>query len=174
LIIESIEKSKNVSFEKVLFAIGIRHVGETVAKKLAKHFHSIDNLIIAELSEIANVNDVGEKIAESILAFFKKEKNKLIIDRLKNIGLQFEINENDKPISNIFHGKTFLFTGSLENFTRENAQELVEKHGGKNVSSVSKNLDYLVIGANAGSKLKKAQDIKSINIITEDEFLKLL
>ena len=174
LIIESIEKSKNVSFEKVLFAIGIRHVGETVAKKLAKHFHSIDNLIIAELSEIANVNDVGEKIAESILAFFKKEKNKLIIDRLKNIGLQFEINENDKPISNIFHGKTFLFTGSLENFTRENAQELVEKHGGKNVSSVSKNLDYLVIGENAGSKLKKAQDIKSINIITEDEFLKLL
>ncbi|HCN11761.1 MAG TPA: NAD-dependent DNA ligase LigA [Chryseobacterium sp.] len=174
LIIESIEKSKNVSFEKVLFAIGIRHVGETVAKKLAKNFHSIDKLINAELSEIANVDDVGEKIAESILEFFNKEKNKLIIDRLKNVGLQFEINENDKPISNIFHGKTFLFTGSLENFTRENAQELVEKHGGKNVSSVSKNLDYLVIGENAGSKLKKAQDIKSINIITEDEFLKLL
>lgn len=174
LIIESIEKSKNVSFEKVLFAIGIRHVGETVAKKLAKHFHSIDNLINAKLSEIANVDDVGEKIAESILEFFNKEKNKLIIDRLKNVGLQFEINENDKPISDIFHGKTFLFTGSLENFTRENAQELVEKHGGKNVSSVSKNLDYLVIGENAGSKLKKAQDIKSIHIITENEFLKLL
>ena len=174
LIIDSIEKSKNIPFEKVLFAIGIKHVGETVAKKLAKHFFSIDNLMHAHLSEIANINDVGEKIAQSIIEFFNKEKNIVLINRLKDYGIQFELNESHKPISNIFDGKTFLFTGSLENFTREKAQEIVEQNGGRNVSSVSKNLDFLVIGDKAGSKLKKAQEIKTIKILTENEFLDLL
>ena len=174
LIIDSIEKSKNIPFEKVLFAIGIKHVGETVAKKLAKHFFSIDNLMHAHLSEIANINDVGEKIAQSIIEFFNKEKNIVLINRLKDYGIQFELNESHKPISNIFDGKTFLFTGSLENLTREKAQEIVEQNGGRNVSSVSKNLDFLVIGDKAGSKLKKAQEIKTIKILTENEFLDLL
>ena len=174
LIIDSIEKSKNIPFEKVLFAIGIKHVGETVAKKLAKHFFSIDNLMHAHLSEIANINDVGEKIAQSIIEFFNKEKNIVLINRLKDYGIQFELNESHKPISNIFDGKTFLFTGSLENFTREKAQEIVEQNGGRNVSSVSKNLDFLVIGDKVGSKLKKAQEIKTIKILTENEFLDLL
>lgn len=173
-IIDAIEESKKIPFEKVLYAIGIRHVGETVAKKLAKRFHSIDNLMNASLEELENVEDIGGKIAISIQEYFSKEKNQIIIERLKNAGVQMEVGESEKPVSELLTGKTFLFTGSLTKFTRDEAQKLVEQHGGKNISAVSKNLNYLIAGEKAGSKLKKAEALGTVIVLTEDEFLNLV
>ncbi|WHF52157.1 NAD-dependent DNA ligase LigA [Chryseobacterium gotjawalense] len=174
IIIKSIEKSKEISFDKVLFAIGIKHVGETVAKKLAIHFQNINNLINASIPEIASVEDIGDKIAESIVDFFSKEKNQEILGRLQIAGLQFTLNSELEPVSNLLNNMTFLFTGSLTKFTRDKAQKLVEENGGRNLSAVSKNLNYLIAGENAGSKVKKAEDIGTVNIITEEEFLNLI
>ncbi|MET3731144.1 NAD-dependent DNA ligase LigA [Moheibacter stercoris] len=173
-IIDAIEESKKIPFEKVLYAIGIRHVGETVAKKLAKRFHSMDNLMQASLEDLASTEDIGEKIAISIQEFFAKEKNQILIQRLKEAGLQMELGEDSKPTSNVLEGKTFLFTGSLTKFTRDEAQALVEQNGGKNVSGVSKNLNYLIAGEKAGSKLAKAQALGTVQILTEDEFLAMI
>ena len=174
-IIEGIEKSKGIPFEKVLFGIGIKHVGETVAKKLAKNFESIDDLKKATVEELIQVEDIGGKIAESIVAFFENPENILMIERLKSYGVQLERGENtNEVLSNALDGKTFLFTGKLSLFTRDDAEEMVEKHGGKNISAVSKNLNYLVVGEKAGSKLKKAQDIGTIAILDEQEFLDLI
>jgi len=174
-IIDGIEKSKEVPFEKVLFGIGIKHVGETVAKKLAKNFESIDMLKNATVEELTQVEDIGGKIAESIVAFFENYENQLMIERLKSYGVQLEKGEStNEVLSNVLEGKTFLFTGKLSLFTRETAEEMVEKHGGKNISAVSKNLNYLVVGEKAGSKLKKAQEIGTIEILDEQQFLDLI
>lgn len=174
-IIDGIEKSKEIPFEKVLFGIGIKHVGETVAKKLAKNFETIDALKAATQEELTQVEDIGGKIAESIVLFFQNSENWLMIERLKNYGVQLEKGENTtETLSNTLEGKTFLFTGKLSLFTRESAEDMVEKHGGKNISAVSKNLNYLVVGEKAGSKLKKAQDIGTIIILDEQEFLDLI
>ena len=174
-IIDGIEKSKTVPFEKVLFGIGIKHVGETVAKKLAKNFESIDELKKAIAAELIQVEDIGGKIADSITAFFQNPENILMIERLKSYGVQLEKGEStNEVLSNVLENKTFLFTGKLSLFTRDDAEEMVEKHGGKNISAVSKNLNYLVVGEKAGSKLKKAQDIGSIEILDEQQFLDLL
>lgn len=174
-IIDGIEKSKEVPFEKVLFGIGIKHVGETVAKKLAKNFESIDALKEATFEELVQVEDIGGKIAESILNFFANSENILMIERLKSYGVQLKKGENtNEVLSNVLENKTFLFTGKLSLFTRDAAEEMVEKNGGKNISAVSKNLNYLVVGEKAGSKLKKAQDIGTIQILDEQEFLDLI
>lgn len=174
-IIDGIEKSKEIPFEKVLYGIGIKHVGETVAKKLAKNFTSMDDLRKATAEELVQVEDIGGKIAESIIAFFQNPENILMIERLKSYGVQLERRENTNEIlSNVLENKTFLFTGKLSLFTRDDAEEMVEKHGGKNISAVSKNLNYLVVGEKAGSKLKKAQDIGTIEILDEQQFLDLL
>lgn len=174
-ILDGIEKSKSISFEKVLFGIGIKHVGETVAKKLVKIFPSIDALRHATLEDLTAVDDIGEKIAESIIAFFQNPDNLLMIDRLKEYGVQMEKKENTAAVEqDLLQGKTFLFTGKLNLFTREAAEEMVEKYGGKNSSAVSKNLNYLVVGEKAGSKLKKAQDLGTVTILDEQEFLDLL
>ncbi len=174
-IINAIAKSKEVPFEKVLYGIGIKHVGETVAKKLVKNFNSIDQLMAATYEELIQVEDIGGKIAESILEFFKNPENILMIERLKTYGVQLEkdITKNE-TISNILADKTFLFTGKLSLFTRDEAEEMVEKNGGKNISAVSKNLNYLVVGEKAGSKLKKAQEIGSVIILDEQQFLDLI
>ncbi|MGC4130261.1 MAG: NAD-dependent DNA ligase LigA [Bergeyella sp.] len=174
-ILDSIEKSKEVPFEKVLYGIGIKHVGETVAKKLVKNFPTIDDLKNATAEELCQVEDIGAKIADSIVEFFKNPENVLMIERLKNYGIQLEKGENtNEVLSNALEGKTFLFTGKLSLFTREQAEEMVEKHGGKNISAVSKNLNFLVVGEKAGSKLKKAQEIGTIGILGEEEFLELI
>lgn len=174
-IINGIEKSKQVPFERVLYGIGIKHIGETIAKKLVKNFSSIDALSKATLEELIEVEDIGQKIAESIVAFFQNEENKNIVERLKSYGIQLEKQSVDNELlSNVLSEKTFLFTGKLSLFTREQAEEMVEKHGGKNISAVSKNLDYLVVGEKAGSKLKKAQDIGTITILDEQQFLDLI
>lgn len=174
-IINGIEKSKEIPYEKVLFALGIRHIGETVAKKLAKNFPSIDELKNSSLDELTQVEDIGEKIALSIIAWFKQPENLLMIERLKQYGVQLQKTENQTDtISDALAGKTFLFTGKLSLFTREQAEEMVERHGGKNISAVSKNLNYLVAGEKAGSKLKKAQEIGTVEILDEQQFLDLL
>ena len=174
-IIDGVEKSKEIPFEKVLFGIGIKHVGETVAKKLAKNFNTIDDLKNATAEELIQVEDIGGKIAESIVKFFNDSENILMIERLKSYGVQLEKGENtNEVLSNTLENKTFLFTGKLSLFTREAAEEMVEKHGGKNISAVSKNLNYLVVGEKAGSKLKKAQDIGTIETLDEQEFLNLI
>lgn len=174
-IISGIEKSKEIPFEKVLYGIGIKHVGETVAKKLVKNFATIDELKEATVEELCQVEDIGAKIAVSIVEFFKNSENILMIERLKSYGVQLEKGEStNEVLSNILEGKTFLFTGKLSLFTRESAEEMVEKHGGKNISAVSKNLNFLVVGEKAGSKLKKAQDIGTIEILDEQEFLNLI
>lgn len=174
-IIDGVEKSKEIPYAKVLFGIGIKHVGETVAKKLAKNFDSIDELRKATVEELVQVEDIGTKIAESIVSFFQNEENLLMIERLKSCGVQLQIAKNKTELtSKVLENKTFLFTGKLSLFTRDAAEEMVENHGGKNISAVSKNLNYLVVGEKAGSKLKKAQDIGTIEILDEQQFLDLL
>lgn len=174
-IIDGVEKSKQIPYEKVLYGIGIKHVGETVAKKLAKNFPSIDDLKNATEEELCQVEDIGSKIAESIVSYLHNSENWEMIERLRSYGVQLEKGENTTEVlSTVLEGKTFLFTGKLSLFTREQAEEMVEKHGGKNISAVSKNLNYLVVGEKAGSKLKKAQDIGTITILDEQQFLDLI
>jgi DNA ligase (NAD+) len=174
-IIDGVEKSKQIPYEKVLYGIGIKHVGETVAKKLAKNFPSIDDLKNATEEELCQVEDIGSKIAESIVSYLQNPENWEMIERLRSYGVQLEKGENTTEVlSTVLEGKTFLFTGKLSLFTREQAEEIVEKHGGKNISAVSKNLNYLVVGEKAGSKLKKAQDIGTITILDEQQFLDLI
>lgn len=174
-IIDGVEKSKQIPYEKVLYGIGIKHVGETVAKKLAKNFPSIDDLKNATVEELCQVEDIGSKIAESIVSYLQNPENWEMIERLRSYGVQLEKGENTTEVlSTVLEGKTFLFTGKLSLFTREQAEEMVEKHGGKNISAVSKNLNYLVVGEKAGSKLKKAQDIGTITILDEQQFLNLI
>ena len=174
-IIDGIEKSKQIPFEKVLYGIGIKHVGETIAKKLVKNFNSIDTLRQASLEELMQIEDIGLKIAESIISFFQNEENKRILERLKSYGIQLErVDKPNEILSDVLANKTFLFTGKLSLFTRDEAENMVEKHRGRNISAVSKNLNYLVVGEKAGSKLKKAQDIGTIIILDEQQFLDLL
>jgi len=174
-IIDGVEKSKQIPYEKVLYGIGIKHVGETVAKKLAKNFPSIDDLKNATEEELCQVEDIGSKIAESIVSYLQNPENWEMIERLRSYGVQLEKGENTTEVlSTVLEGKTFLFTGKLSLFTREQAEGMVEKHGGKNISAVSKNLNYLVVGEKAGSKLKKAQDIGTITILDEQQFLDLI
>lgn len=173
-LLKGIEESKKQPFENVLFALGIRYVGEFVAKVISKEIGSIDKLMSMSLTDLTNVNQIGDKIAQSIKTFLQNEENIQIINKLKGFGLNFENNsKSDLPISNKLQGLTFLFTGELTNFTRSQAEKKVEELGGKAVSSVSKKLSYLVVGENPGSKLKKAQDL-DVKIINEDEFIKLI
>jgi DNA ligase (NAD+) len=173
-ILKAIEASKQVPFERVLFAIGIRFVGGTVAKILALHFNNINDLINANFDELISVDEIGDKIAESLIAFFKKPENILIIDRLKAAGLQFELKDIPKLISDKLDGKIIVASGKLTNFTRDEIKQTIEEHGGKAVSAISSKVDFVLAGENMGpSKLKKAQGLK-IPIISEDEFLGMI
>ena len=174
-ILEGVERSKQMPFEKVLYGIGIKHVGETIAKKLVKDYPSIHALKAASIEELTQTPDIGLKIAQSIKEFFEVSENLLMLERLEAYGVQLEkIQKDSEPLDNRLEGKTFLFTGKLTLFTREKAEQMVEDYGGKNISAVSKNLNYLVVGEKAGSKLKKAQDLGTVTILDENEFLLLL
>src|SRR5690606_9005281 len=157
-----IENSKDKPFEKVLFALGIRHVGETIAKKLALHFKSLNNLAQASVEEIANVQDIGIRIAESVYNYLHSEEHILEINKLKAAGLQFEIEEREVVMAgNNLDGKTFLISGVFADFSREELAQLIESHGGKMLSSISAKLNYLVAGDKMGpSKLAKAEKLK--------------
>jgi DNA ligase (NAD+) len=172
-LLKSIANSKEIPFERVLFGLGIRYVGETVAKKLAKQFKNIDAICSAKYDDLIETEEIGEKIAISVQQFFLEESNLIIINRLKEKGLQFQIREKEK-ISAKLEGKTVVVSGTFEAFSRDELKELIDQNGGKNGSSVSGNTDYLVAGANMGpAKLKKATDL-GVKIISEDEFIKLI
>ncbi len=172
-LLDGIEVSKQIPFPRVLFGIGIRFVGETVAKKLAKHFKSIDALMAASEEELVAVDEIGDRIAESVVSFFADERNQSIIERLKAHGLQMEAEEEEGG-SNILEGKTFVVSGVFSKFSRDEVKASIELHGGKNVSSISKKTNYVLAGDKMGpSKLKKAEDL-GIPIISEDDFLGML
>ncbi len=173
-IIKGIEKSKTRSFEKVLFALGIKHVGETAAKLLVKHFKNLDNLMHASQEEITAIKGIGEKIAESIKEYFNKEENIELIQRLKQAGLQFEISDSDENIVQKLNDKKFVISGTFNNFSRSDLKKNIEHYGGQLSSSISKNTDYLLAGEKPGpSKIAKAESL-SIPIISEEDYLKMI
>lgn len=172
-ILISIEKSKSVPFEKLLFALGIRFVGETVAKKIAKHFKNIDKIISATKEDLMSCEEVGDKIADSIISYFQDEKNIDIINKLKLQQLQFSIAETEM-LSDKLKGMTIVISGTFDNFSREEIKKLIEVHGGKNITAISKNVDLFVTGQNIGpSKLEKATAL-GIKMIDENQFLQLI
>ena len=172
-LIQSIEDSKKVPFHRVLFALGIRYVGETVAKIIAEYFRSVEAIQKATFDELIQVNEIGDRIAESLLNYFADEKNLKFIEELKNFGIQLEASQ---PVEkgDALKGKSIIISGVFNRFSREKIKELIEQNGGKNVSSLSSNTDFLVAGENMGpAKLAKASQL-SIPIISEDEFLKMI
>lgn len=166
-----IEESKKTPFESVLFAIGIRYVGKTVAEKLAKHFRSIDVIAKSTYEELLNAPEVGEKIAQSVVAFFQEASNKTEIERLKSAGLQFEVSGKEpEKVSDVLSGKTFVVSGVFKNYERDEITETILAHGGKVLSGVSGKLNFLVAGENMGpSKREKAEKL-GVKIISEEEF----
>jgi DNA ligase (NAD+) len=174
-LVKGVEESKKIPFESVLFALGIRFVGETVAKKLAKHYKNIDALSKASLMELILVDEIGERIAKSVVEFFENEENKKIIERLKSYGVQFEIVEKINPdATDKFAGKTFVVSGVFEKFSRDELKKTIEDNGGKVGSSISAKTDFVVAGDNMGpAKLEKANKLK-IPILSEEDFINKL
>lgn len=174
-LIDGIEKSKEVPFERVLYALGIRYVGETVAKKLAKHYKTIDNLANASLMDLILVDEIGERIAQSVIAFFENEENRKIVERLKGYGVQLETSaDNNTSVSDKLAGKTFVVSGVFEKFSRDDLKKAIEDNGGKVGSSISSKTHYVVAGDNMGpAKLEKATQL-GVAIISEDDFIKLV
>lgn len=174
-IIQGIARSKEVPYEKVLFALGIRFVGETVAKKVAKAFRSIDALAAANLDALIHVDEIGLKIAQSIISYFADEKNRELVERLRNAGLKLEADEEDlSGHTDILQGKSIVISGVFSRHSRDEYKELIEKHGGKNVGSISKKTSFILAGDNMGpSKLEKARSL-GIAIIDENEFLSMI
>jgi DNA ligase (NAD+) len=170
-LIQGIQQSKNIPFERVLYALGIRYVGETVAKKLAKHYKSIAAIAEASVSDLVNVDEIGIKIAESVLAFFSSEENMLIINRLRDFGLQLEISEEQRMgQTDKLNGQSIVVSGVFESLTRDELKKLIEDNGGKVSSSISSKTSFIVAGDAMGpSKKKKAEDL-GINIINEYQF----
>ena len=174
-LVNGIEKSKEIPFERVLYALGIRYVGETVAKKLAKHYKNIDAIRNASLMDLILVDEIGEKIAQSVIEFFDNPENIRIIERLKQFGVQFEIIEKHNPnATEKLVGKTFVVSGVFEKFSRDDLKKAIEENGGKVGSSISAKTDFVIAGENMGpAKLEKASQLK-ISIISEDDFISLI
>ena len=173
-IIEGIEKSKNIPYQKVLFALGIRYVGETVAKKLAAHFKDIDQLATASSEELIEVDEIGEKIAESVIRWFQKQEHREIIERLRAAGVQLSTQDVDQPENNLLSGKSFVVSGVFNRHSREDIKELIEKYGGKNVSSISSKTDYVLAGENMGPAKKQKAESLGIPIISEEDFEEMI
>lgn len=173
-ILAGIEASKKIPFERVLFALGIRMVGETVAKKLSKHFITIDKLAEATKEEIAGIYEIGEKIAENVTRFFAEADNRSNVQKLKDHGLQLELHEDEQAArTNKLEGKSFLVSGTFT-ISRDDLKKMIETNGGRNVGSISKSLNYLIAGDKMGpEKLKKATDL-NIPIISEEEFMQMI
>lgn len=172
-LIENIAKSKEREYSKVLYSLGIPFVGKFLADVLASNSGNIDRLISMTYDELTNIEGIGEKVANGVIEFFSIEKNIQLINELKEIGLKFEIGDEKRLDSEKLMGLTFLITGTLPNYKREVMKELIEKNGGKYLSSVSKNLSYLIAGDEAGSKLEKAQKI-GVKILSEAEILEMI
>lgn len=174
-LINGIEKSKEVTFDRVLYALGIRYVGETVAKKLAKHYKNIDALAAATLTDLILVDEIGEKIAQSVVEFFENHENKLLINRLKNYGVQMQLIETFNPnATDKLSGKTFVVSGVFSIFSRDELKKSIEDNGGKVGSSISAKTDFVIAGENMGpAKLEKAQQL-NIKIISETEYINMI
>jgi DNA ligase (NAD+) len=173
-LINGIEKSKEIPFERVLYALGIRYVGETVAKKLARHYKNIDNLANATLLDLVLVDEIGERIAQSVMDFLANQENRLIVERLKGYGVQLEaVAVADTTVSNKLAGKVFVVSGVFEKFSRDELKKAIEDNGGKVGSSISSKTHYVVAGDNMGpAKLEKAKQL-GVKIISEDDFINL-
>lgn len=174
-IIKGIENSKNVPFERVLFALGIRFVGETVAKKIAKSFKNIEELEQADMATLTNIDEIGEKIAQSIVSYFAAPANRMLVERLKEAGLQFARSEEDmNEYTDKLNGQTIVISGVFTHHSRDEYKALIEKNGGKNSGSISSKTSFILAGDNMGpAKLEKARKL-GIRIMNEDEFLALI
>jgi DNA ligase (NAD+) len=173
-IINGINESKKIPFARVIFALGIRYVGETVAKKLATSFKTIDNISSASYEELVEVDEIGERIANSVIAWFSKDEHKQIISELKNVGLNHEIDVSSENITNIMDGKTFVVSGVFENHSRDELKALVENNGGKNTSSISSKTGYVIAGENMGPAKKAKAEKFGIPILSESDFIELI
>jgi DNA ligase (NAD+) len=174
-LIQGVQNSKSIPFERVLYALGIRFVGETVAKKLAKHYKNIEALSQAALLDLVLVDEIGEKIAHSVIGFFQNKENKSIVDRLKSYGIQLAVIENVNPLAtNKLEGLTFVVSGVFEQFSRDELKIAIEINGGKVGSSISAKTNYVIAGENMGpAKLEKATKLK-VNIISENDFIAMI
>jgi DNA ligase (NAD+) len=174
-LVNGIQKSKEVPFERVLFALGVRYVGETVAKKLAKHYKTISALSQASLMDLILVDEIGDRIAQSVIEFFENQDNTKIIERLQSFGVQFEIVEKFNPdATDLLVGKTFVVSGVFELFSRDDLKKSIEDNGGKVGSSISAKTDYVIAGDNMGpAKLEKANQL-GIPIISEHDFVEMI
>jgi len=170
-VLDEIEASKKLPFERVIYGLGMRFVGERTAQFLAEHFGSMDGLMNATQEQLLEVDEVGPRIAQSIAEFFQEPKNRELIDKLRSAGLIFS--GNKKRRGTILAGKTFVLTGTLSGYARDEAKKMIEDAGGRVSSSVSKKTDYVVAGADAGSKLDKAREL-GVKVIGEKEMEKLL
>ena len=173
-IVNAIQKSKEVPFERVVFALGIRFVGETSARLLARHFKSMDALMQASLADLQEVEGIGEVMAKSIIGYFHNEDNRHIVERLRGYGLQFELAAVDTQFSTQLEGQSIVISGVFQHHSRDEYKQLIEQHGGKNVGSISGKTSFILAGDNMGpSKLDKARKL-GVRIVTEDEFLDMI
>jgi DNA ligase (NAD+) len=172
-LLDAIEKSKEKPFHRVLYALGIRHIGAGVAQLIAEHYHSITELQNASFEDLRSIYEVGPKIAESIVRFFKDRRNVEILNRLRKAGVRLEATSGEVKAKGTLAGKTFVLTGTLPSMTREDAKALIEDSGGKVSSTVSAKTDYVIVGEEPGSKYKKAQALR-IKILDEEEFKRLV
>lgn len=165
----SLERSKSNPLYRLIFGLGIRHIGEKAAKLIAKRYKTIENLQTATVEELTEIDDIGEIMAVSVVEFFEEPQNRMFLQRLAEAGVHCEDNSEEELIDKRFDGKVFVLTGTLEKYKRSEASAIIERYGGKTSSSVSKKTDYVLAGADAGSKLEKAQ-VLGIAVISEDEF----
>ena len=173
-ILKSIRKSIDTPYHRVLFALGIRHVGETVAKTISGRFRNIDDLISADIEQLTSVYEIGPKIAASIVAYFSDGDNLEMIERLKSTGIKFSNENETSGTSKSLEGKIIVISGTFHEHSREEYKEMIEMNGGKNSTSVSGNTSFIIAGENMGqSKKEKAKEI-GVPMINESEFLKII
>jgi DNA ligase (NAD+) len=174
-ILDGLEASKQVPFERVLFALGIRFVGETVAKTLVKKLHTIENIQQQTKEQLVEIDEIGDRIAESVVEWFSNEEHLQFIQHLKEYGLQFSISEDQlEGQTNKLEGLSIVISGTFEQHSRDELKKLIEQNGGKNVGSISKKTSYMLAGSNVGpSKLQKVEKL-GIPMISEEDFLKMI
>ena len=174
-LVDSIQASANVPYERVLFALGIRYVGETVAKKLARAFSNIDALKAASVETLIQVDEIGDRIAQSIVKYFSEDSNQEVVDRLREVGLKFELSEDVMAQrTDKLNGLTIVISGTFEKHSRDEYKDMIEQNGGKNSGSISSKTSYILAGDNMGpAKLEKAEKL-GVSIIGEDEFLEMI
>jgi len=174
-LVAGVEASKKIPFERVLFGLGIRYVGETVAKKLAKAYKNIDSLMVANMLDLVAVDEIGERIAQSVVEFFSNPENVEIVNRLKSYGLEFSLSEEQlQNQTDTLKGKSFVVSGVFEKVSRNELKKMIEDNGGKVSSSISSKTSYVVAGDNMGPSKKTKAESLGVPIISEDDFLGMI